>query len=110
MSGRVPPSRKVQLAETKRIFSNFTGHRAGVVATIEAPKMPAALAVIGDVDGIMYSTVRDGKLEKYIHKFHKPARPLFCVNADGTQIFFIGGEYDFTERGIVDRTDPKQQE
>jgi hypothetical protein len=106
----VPPSKKVQLHESAELYSNFTGHEPQVVDTIPKPDFPDVLAIIGDCDGIMYSTVRDGVHEKYIHKFHKDAKPLFCVNSDGTGIFFIGGEYDFTERGIVDRTDPKQQE
>lgn len=106
----VPPSKRVQKRDAIQLYSDFTGHDGEVIEVIEKPDMPDALAVIGEVDGIMYSTVRDGVHEKYIHKFHRDAKPLFCSAPDGTQIFFIGGQYDFTERGIVDRTDPKQQE
>ena len=66
--------------------------------------IPDVLIGIGEVDGIMYSTVRDGVLEKYVHRFAKKARPLFAVSHDGKQLFMLGGAYNFTERGIVDET------
>ena len=56
--------------------------------------------------GVLYTTVRDGKEEKYIHQFKAKDKPLLCVTPDGTQILLVGGAYDFTERGIVDRSDP----
>lgn len=105
----VPQSKNVQIKRASELYENFSGHDAEVVETIKKPQYPDVLIEVGDVDGILYTTTRDGQIEQYIHKFHKDAKPLFCVNADGSQIFFIGGEYDFTERGIVDRTDPKQQ-
>ena len=63
---------------------------------------------IGEVDGILYSTVRDGQLEKYIHKFRKADKPLFVVSPDGKSLHLVGGNYSFTERGIVDDSDPNQ--
>lgn len=105
----VPPSTRARLEEAVRLYESFTGHGGEIIAEVERPEYPTELAVIGEIDGIMYSTVRDGVKEKYIHKFHHKARPLFCVTHDGTQIFLLGGQYDFTKRGIVDRTDPKQQ-
>lgn len=105
----VPASSRARLQEAARLYENFSGHDGEVIAEVERPEFPSELIVIGECDGIMYSTIRDGVKEKYIHKFHHKARPMFCVTHDGTGIFFLGGEYDFTERGIVDRTDPKQQ-
>lgn len=106
----VPPSKKVQIRDASELYENFTGHKAKILANIKKPDIPDVLVGVGEVDGILYTTVRDGVTEKYIHEFHKDAKPAFCVAPDGSQIFFIGGEYDFTERGIIDRTDPKQQE
>lgn len=94
-----------QLAAAKRLYSNFSGHEpATVVARIKKPVMPDVVAEIGTVDFIGYTTVRDGKIESYIHKFTSTARPLFCVAPDGKQLYMIGGSYNFTERGIVDVT------
>lgn len=106
----VPASKNIQIKRASELYENFSGHEAEIVATFPKPEYPDVLIEIGDVDGILYTTKRDGNIEKYIHKFHKDAKPLFCVSPAGDTIYFIGGEYDFTDRGIVDRTDPKQQE
>lgn len=97
------PDRLDFLMAAKR-YENFTGEAGAVIAKVKMPVVPKALAVIGECDGIMYTTVRDGVDEKYIHKFSKKARPLFCVSPDGKSIFLIGGLYTFTDRGIVDKS------
>lgn len=105
----VPPSSKSlthQLKTGISLFKRFTGHDAEVAGTIQIPDMPDAVVQVGEVAGIMYDTVRDGVAEKYIHKFHKNSRPLFCVSPDGKMLLLIGGSFNFTERGIVD-TDSK---
>lgn len=53
-------------------------------------------------DGILYETVRDGKVEHYVHKFKKGARPVLAAGHDGKSLALIGGKFTFTERGIVD--------
>jgi len=58
---------------------------------------------IGKCDGVLYTTVRDGVTEKYIHEFKKAARPVLVASFDGKQLLLIGGSFDFTDRGIVDR-------
>ena len=116
MSGRVPPSSRAgknrrgnpaddyDTRAAADLYERFTGHDPVSLGKVTVPDIPKSLACIGVCDGILYSTVRDGRLEKYIHKFKASDAPLFCVSPDGTQIVFVGGEYDFTERGIVDRT------
>jgi hypothetical protein len=64
--------------------------------------IPKAGAKIGLCDGLMYETVRDGKVEHYIHKFKKSARPTLVASSNGKQLLLIGGKFAFTERGIVD--------
>jgi hypothetical protein len=100
----VPPSKHVQRRDAADLYQRFTGHEALDEVVVDKPELPDVMLVVGDIDGIMYTTVRDGVEEKYVHQFKKKARPLFCVSPDGTQIHLMGGEYDFTERGIVDRT------
>jgi hypothetical protein len=100
----VPASSHLKDIEAaKRLYHKFTGHDAEEIGTIDKPAVPGVLIAVGTVDGIMYTTVRDGVEEKYVHRFKKSARPLFAVAPDGQQLFILGGEYDFTERGIVDR-------
>jgi hypothetical protein len=59
--------------------------------------------VVGPLDFVGYTTVRDGKTEKYIHRFKKKAKPVLAVTAQGRQLKIVGGHYEFTEAGIEDR-------
>lgn len=105
----VPASSHLKEIEAaKRLYHKFTGHDAEEVGTIDKPPIPGVLIAIGTIDGVMYTTVRDGVTEKYVHRFKKSSRPLFAVSPDGKSLYMIGGSYNFTERGIVD-TDPKTQ-
>ncbi|MFI4940979.1 MAG: hypothetical protein ACHP7O_11650, partial [Burkholderiales bacterium] len=101
----VPASHIVKQRDAAaRLYKKFTGHEALDEIIVDKPVLPDVMLIVGDIDGILYTTVRDGKTEKYIHQFKKTSRPLFCVSPDGKLIFILGGSYDFTERGIVDRT------
>lgn len=117
MSGRVPPSsragqkrRAALLSERERaedLFERFTGHDAEPIARVRLPPLPEHMAVIGELDGVLYTTTRDGREEKYVHEFRKRDKPLLCVSPDGEQLFIVAGRYVFTERGIVDRSDKR---
>lgn len=106
-SSRAGSSRRVKglVNQAADLYERFSGHDPEEIGTIEIPEVPAVGVAIGEIDGILYTTVRDGKTEKYIHKFHKRDKPLFVVSPDGKQLFLVGGFYTFTERGIVDRSD-----
>lgn len=109
----VPPSSRAgikritrsQIEKAADLYERFSGHDAVELGTVRIPDLPTVGVAIGEIDGVLYSTVRDGKLEKYIHKFHKSDRPLFVVSPDGKSLYMLGGYYNFTERGIVDRSD-----
>jgi len=92
------------LKQGAKLYTDFSGHEAEVVGKVKAPPMPKVLVEIGLIDFIGYRTVRDGRKEKYIHKFKGSAKPGFYVTPDGKQIVLIGGKYTFTEQGIEDRT------
>ena len=92
-----------RLAQAARLYTDFTGHERVNVQKVRAPRRSRVMLAIGYVDGIMYSTVRDGRSEKYIHRFGRKSRPLLLSSPDGKQLYLLGGAYDFTERGIVDR-------
>jgi hypothetical protein len=91
------------------LFERFSGHLAEVIGKIRVPPQPKVAACIGECDGVLYTTVRDGKVERYIHKFAASDKPLLCVSADGRQILLVGGRYRFTELGIVDSSDTKHR-
>mgnify|MGYP001254043250 CR=1 FL=1 len=103
---KAKPQLHSDIAKSAKRYSRFTGHDAYNIGEINLPNPPKAVAVIGECAGILYDTVRDGKLEKYIHEFAKKDRPLFCVSPDGKQLLLVGGNFTFTERGIVDRSAP----
>lgn len=115
MSGKVPPSSRANIRRSARsqtqraalLYERFTGHDAEDSFRVTIPDLPKSVAVIGPCDAVQYTTVRDGVTEKYIHKFKSEDKPLLCVSPDGRQLLFIGGDYVFTERGIVDRSDRK---
>ncbi|MDW8258773.1 MAG: hypothetical protein RML32_04970 [Gammaproteobacteria bacterium] len=85
-----------------RLYRAFTGHRATRArrAHLRVPKVAVA---IGPVLMIGYETVRDGRRERYVHRFARKARPTLAVSDDGRQLVMLGGAYHFTDRGIVDR-------
>jgi len=76
---------------------------------VHIPDTPTVAAPIGSLDAVMYTTIRDGKVEKYIHRFAKSDRPLLAVTPDGRQLLIVGGLYRFTEAGIVDDSDLKHR-
>lgn len=91
------------LRRAAALYEDFTGHVPEVVAEIRKPRYPDAVLVVGDCDGILYTTVRDGRKERYIHEFKASSRPLFCVSPDGKTLYLLGGAFSFTDRGIVDK-------
>lgn len=101
--------RGAAIRRAARLYSDFTGHDDVSVQKIRVPARPKTMLAIGQVDGILYSTVRDHVAERYIHEFKGKARPLLLASPDGTQLFLLGGAYDFTERGIVDRRTPRRR-
>lgn len=98
-----------QFDKARKLYTAFSGHKAEPLAQIEKPTIPDVGIVIGYCDGLLYTTVREGEVEEYIHEFRKADRPLFVVSPNGDQLLLIGGNYDFTDRGIVDRSDTKNR-
>jgi hypothetical protein len=89
------------------LYSRFSGHEAESIGKVPAPRSLKTAIAIGECDGILYTTVRDNKVEKYIHKFRAKDKPMLAVAPDGSQIVLLGGNYTFTERGIIDHSDRK---
>jgi hypothetical protein len=84
------------------LYVQFRGENPEFINTVKMD-VPPVMLLIGECDGVLYTTRRDGHIEKYIHEFAKTARPLLCSSYDGQQLFLIGGRYNFTDAGIVDR-------
>ena len=84
------------------MYEEFSGHDAKHVDKINV-NWPDVGLMVGECDGVLYSTVRDGKLEHYIHKFKRKSRPALIASHDGKTLALVGGAFAFTDRGIVDR-------
>lgn len=93
---------KRAVEQAANLYVQFRGENPELVEKVNF-KVHPVLMLIGECDGVLYTTRRDGKLEKYIHKFKRSSRPLLASSHDGKQLYLLGGAYDFTERGIVDK-------
>lgn len=96
------PIKKTAIEQAKKGYKKFTGHDAGYIDTVNVPQLKKGF-VFGTCDGILYTTVRDGRTEKYIHEFKDSSRPVLASNYDGDFIALVGGNYKFTDSGIVDK-------
>ena len=96
------PATRGQVENAKQLFRDFTGHIPENVTEIRL-RNPKTGMLVGDLDGVLYTTVRDGKTEHYIHEFKKGSRPQLVASSDGESLHIIGGRYEFTESGINDR-------
>jgi hypothetical protein len=101
-SNPVPQSKLAATQDGITLFKRFRGEEPEYIDKVKIHRHDVCI-VIGECDGILYSTVRDGEPEKYIHRFKKKSRPLLCSSSDGSQLYLIGGSYDFTDVGITDR-------
>ncbi len=84
------------------LYTDFTGHDDPQLTKLKIPSMPKVALEVGLCDGILYTTIRDNKTEKYIHKFKSSSRPLLAASPDGKILLLLGGAFNFTDRGIVD--------
>ena len=85
------------------MFRDFRGDHPESLTKVRLKNPPKAGVVVGELDGVLYTTVRDGNKEHYQHDFKKGSRPLLVSSHDGDSLHILGGDYEFTERGIEDR-------
>ena len=92
-----PTQREVDRAAN--LYKDFSGDYPEQMTRVKLP-VPKTGLVIGELDGVLYTTTRDGKRESYIHEFGKKRRPHLISSHDGESLHILGGDYEFTERGI----------
>lgn len=90
------------IAQAVRLYESFRERKPRRIADVKL-KVPKAVACIGYVEGIDYRTTHGKKVTLYHHDFAPGSRPLLAVSGDGKQLLLLGGRYEFTERGIVDK-------
>jgi hypothetical protein len=95
-----PTQREIDSAAS--LFKDFSGDYPEHMTKVRLPNPKTGL-VVGELDGVLYTTTRDGKQESYIHEFREKSRPHLVSSHDGSSLHILGGEYEFTERGIEDK-------
>ncbi len=95
-------SARRKVAQAARLYEKFSGESPRYLDKIELER-DTVLLKIGLCDGVLYTARRDGKADKYVHEFSGRSRPMLCSSADGKRLYLLGGKYDFTEDGIVDK-------
>jgi hypothetical protein len=90
------------IGKAVRLYESFREAKPRKVGAVKVA-VPRAVAVMGYVEAIDYRTTHGGKTELYRHDFAPGSRPLLAVSADGKQLLLLGGRYQFTEQGIVDK-------
>lgn len=86
-----------------KLYSDFTGHDPKFIDEWVL-EIPAAAMQVGKITGIMYTTRMDGREQEFLHEFSGRSRPILAASADGRQLLILGGEYHFSDRGIIDGT------
>jgi len=88
-----------QAIELFRKFREADPESVGMVPV----KVPRAAMTVGELDAVLYTTTHGKKVVRYKHTFAPKSRPLLASSGDGRQLLILGGSYDFTQDGIVDR-------
>ena len=91
-----------EIAQAARLYVQFRGEEPEYVEAVRLTVSPVML-LIGECDAVLYTTRREGHIEHYKHTFAKRSRPLLASSHDGKQLYLLGGSYNFTDAGIIDR-------
>jgi hypothetical protein len=81
-----------------REFNRFGPAR--VVKLAQRRIIPPVVVELGELVGLIYRSDKGqpGRLRTYIHFMEDP--PRLVSNADGSQLYIVGGSYRVTRRGI----------
>lgn len=92
-----------QVKQAIKLYQKFREANPRHIDTVKIPSFPKVMLQIGRVDGVLYTTTHNGKTIKYVHKFSGRSKPILATDAKGKQLYFLGGHYNFTSEGIVDK-------
>lgn len=81
------------------------GIPATTVKRARLPKKPEALAELGRLESVVYSTEKKGDGHShYEHAFGEEGgeKPVLAVDPENKKLHVVGGDYTVEDRGIVD--------
>ena len=99
---RLRAETEAEVEAATRLQTDFSGHEPQHLDTVKVGES-RVFTPVGELAAVMYDTTRDGKPEKYIHRFRRKSRPLLASSHDGTELRIVGGRFRMTEAGIVDK-------
>lgn len=91
-----------ELRQAVKLFQRFHGQEPKKIGMARV-QLPRALMRVGPLPYLFYIAPWKGRETLFKHTFARHARPLLCASHDGRALFIVGGGYDFTRDGIVDR-------
>lgn len=83
-------------------YADFTGAQPKGVRSARLDDKDVNGWKLGKAVGVAYRATRDGKTKEYFHEFKQTAAPDVVSRDDGRQLYFAGGSYKVTDRGIED--------
>lgn len=92
-----------QVVAAAQLFVKFREAEPRFIRRLTVPNLPKVVMQIGLVDGILYTTTHGNKKVSYIHRFTGRSKPMLVTDSKGKKLYFLGGNYNFTEDGIVDK-------
>lgn len=99
MSRENPPYSTRKAAQA---YADFTGAQPKGVRTAKLDDRDVNGWKLGKAVGVAYRATRDGQTKEYFHEFKQTAAPDVVSRDDGRQLYFAGGSYKVTDRGIED--------
>lgn len=89
------------MQQGKSLYHAFNGFEPSQVVKVHHRRViPPVVVELGELVGVIYRSDkgRSGRPLTYIHRMENP--PRLVSNAEGTQLYIVGGGYRVTPRGI----------
>jgi len=88
------------------MFKKFHRFLPSEVTAVEVGdrKIPAILAKLGELKSVVYISDKwdgNGVKKTYIHNFKAKDRPILATDAEGQNLYVVGGSYRIKAEGIV---------
>ena len=88
--------------QATQLYQRFHGQAPKRIGHVRV-QLPRMLMRVGPVPFMYYLAPWKGKETLFKHTFAKHARPILAATHNGRALYLVGGSYDFTRDGIVDR-------
>ena len=99
VDGCATSGRRRELTPACVMYRRFHGCQASEIVAARCRRtVPKVLVLVGALRGLIYGADRGDGPRTYIHFMEE--EPWLTCNAEGTQLYIVGGHYRVTRRGI----------